>query len=84
MRDIEEVLVSMKAEGLGVGAAWERAHELAQSHEGEVAYDRLHALLHRIEGDDANAGYWYRRAGEEAFVGSFEDEVEHLISQPKA
>jgi hypothetical protein len=29
----------------------------------------IHAVLHKIEGDDANSRYWYRRAGQtyEAF-----------------
>lgn len=41
---------------------WDRAHEAAQSDDGaEAAW--VHAHLHRVEGDQANAGYWYRRAG---------------------
>ncbi len=81
MRDIEEALTALKADGLQVGAAWRKAHELAQSREGEAAYDRLHALLHRIEGDDANAGYWYRRAGEDVFTGDVADEADLLIER---
>lgn len=42
---------------------WARAHECVQAHEGEADCDRVHAHLHRQEGDLANAGYWYRRAG---------------------
>jgi hypothetical protein len=41
---------------------WEQAHNIAQSREGEQPYDRLHAYLHRKEGDKFNANYWYRRA----------------------
>ncbi len=26
----------------------------------------IHALLHLIEGDEGNAGYWYARAGKPA------------------
>lgn len=81
MRDIEDALVALKAEGLVVGEAWRRAHELAQAHEGEPAYDRLHALLHRIEGDQSNAAYWYRRAGEPVFQGDVKDEVAQLIER---
>jgi hypothetical protein len=41
---------------------WNAAHEAAQ--EGEDADSAwVHALLHRREGDLANADYWYRRAG---------------------
>ncbi len=42
---------------------WESAHEIAQSKEGTLLSDRLHAYLHRKEGDKFNAGYWYRRCG---------------------
>lgn len=41
---------------------WERAHECAQQ---ETSRDGawVHAYLHRKEGDEGNAGYWYARAG---------------------
>lgn len=41
---------------------WTRAHESAQQDEG-VDGSWVHAYLHRKEGDEANAAYWYRRAG---------------------
>jgi hypothetical protein len=41
---------------------WESAHNVAQSQEGVQEYDRLHAYLHRKEGDNWNANYWYKRA----------------------
>jgi hypothetical protein len=41
---------------------WEAAHSAAQNDEGRDG-SWVHAYLHRKEGDDANAGYWYRRAG---------------------
>ncbi|UBM58897.1 hypothetical protein LAG90_19040 [Marinilongibacter aquaticus] len=40
---------------------WEAAHEIAQSEEGTWDYDRIHAYLHRLEGDIFNAGWWYNR-----------------------
>ena len=40
---------------------WEKAHEIAQKKEGNLDYDKIHALLHRIEGDEFNAKYWYGR-----------------------
>lgn len=41
---------------------WARAHGIAQSvATPEGAW--VHAYLHRKEGDLANAGYWYARAG---------------------
>ncbi|MCC7282103.1 MAG: hypothetical protein IT556_06945 [Acetobacteraceae bacterium] len=42
---------------------WQAAHQAVQAHEGEPQSDWVHAYLHRKEGDNANAGYWYRRAG---------------------
>jgi len=41
---------------------WERAHRLVQDDAGRTAA-WVHAYLHRREGDDANARYWYARAG---------------------
>ena len=81
MHDLKEALIALKADGPKLGTAWQRAHGLAQLHEGEALFDRLHALLHRIEGDDANAGYWYRRAGEPVFTGGLTEETDLLIER---
>lgn len=50
--------------GLRTGPEWQTAHELCQQDEGDRAHDLVHALAHWIEGDSANAAYWYRRVGE--------------------
>lgn len=60
---------------------WEQAHDIAQSREGEPAYDRLHAYLHRKEGDEFNAGYWYRRARTTFFTGTLSDEWAALVQE---
>ncbi|MEN9935243.1 MAG: hypothetical protein RLZZ387_1822 [Chloroflexota bacterium] len=44
---------------------WDAAHTCAQDQE-DAAGAWVHAYLHRVEGDVANAGYWYRRAGRPA------------------
>jgi hypothetical protein len=41
---------------------WTRAHESAQQDEGHEG-SWVHAYLHRKEGDQGNAAYWYGRAG---------------------
>jgi hypothetical protein len=41
---------------------WKRAHESAQQDEGPAG-SWVHAYLHRKEGDQGNADYWYGRAG---------------------
>jgi hypothetical protein len=39
---------------------WEKAHECAQERDDQSGM-RVHAYLHRKEGDISNAEYWYRR-----------------------
>lgn len=53
---------------------WNKAHQIAQKNEGMIDYDRVHALLHRIEGDEFNAKYWYRRINEAYEKHSIEEE----------
>lgn len=60
---------------------WENAHEIAQQKEGELDYDRIHALLHRIEGDDFNARYWYRRINETYAAKSIQEEWKILTEE---
>ncbi|RPD46639.1 hypothetical protein [Paracnuella aquatica] len=57
---------------------WEEAHRLIQDEPGSMP-GRIHAYLHRKEGDSANAGYWYRRAGVSPFTGSLQEEWRHLV-----
>jgi hypothetical protein len=40
---------------------WRAAHGIVQNLNDALAC-RIHALCHRIEGDLANARYWYRQA----------------------
>ena len=41
---------------------WHQAHGLVEELKDQKAA-HVHAYLHRVEGDDWNAGYWYRKAG---------------------
>lgn len=58
---------------------WKEAHRLIQDEGGSMPA-LIHAYLHRKEGDNGNAGYWYRRGGGVPFVGSLQAEWEHLVS----
>jgi len=52
---------------------WEGAHALVQDDPSrEAAW--IHAHLHRLEGDLANARYWYGRAGRPEHRGRLEEE----------
>lgn len=57
---------------------WEQSHDLVNDCPGADGA-RLHANLHREEGDLGNANYWYRRAGQKAPDCSWQDEREQLI-----
>jgi hypothetical protein len=52
---------------------WNRAHSAVQQ-ETSRAGAWVHAYLHRKEGDDGNAGYWYASAGRKFPETSFETE----------
>jgi hypothetical protein len=56
---------------------WQKAHVAAQEGD-DKAGAWVHAYLHRKEGDAANAGYWYRRAGKAAATSSLEAEWEAI------
>ncbi len=59
---------------------WQKAHEIAQDVPGaEGAW--VHAYLHRKEGDEGNAAYWYRRAGRTMQQGDLRDEWEEIVRE---
>ena len=59
---------------------WDRAHELAQSAGGREG-DWVHAYLHRKEGDEMNAGYWYARARRPMAAGDLTVEWEAIARE---
>lgn len=59
---------------------WHGAHEAAQAGDDrDSAW--VHAYLHRKEGDQWNAEYWYRRAGRPAFDGPLEQEWREIAEE---
>ncbi len=58
---------------------WEGAHDIVQVMDGKAAA-HIHAYLHRVEGDQWNAEYWYRRAGVKVCRDSLHDELIALRS----
>jgi hypothetical protein len=57
---------------------WEKAHHLAQEADDSIA-SWIHAYLHRKEGDNFNADYWYRRAGKKRPSSTLEREWEDIV-----
>mgnify|MGYP001171441135 CR=1 FL=1 len=54
----------LKAVELALAGDWDGAHAIVQKDESDPKSCWIHAVLHKIEGDAANARYWYRRAGQ--------------------
>jgi hypothetical protein len=54
-----------RAVAVALTGDWQAAHLIAQKYEDDDVAGWIHAVVHRMEGDLANAGYWYRRVGRE-------------------
>ena len=61
-------------------ADWTKAHESAQQDEGGDG-SWVHAYLHRKEGDQGNAAYWYSRAGKPVCREPLEAEWEKIATE---
>ncbi|MGZ0657662.1 hypothetical protein ACWPKO_01520 [Coraliomargarita sp. W4R53] len=59
---------------------WAKAHSLVQDMvTAEAAW--VHAYLHRVEGDESNAAYWYNRAVVPVCVTSLATEWQALYDE---
>jgi len=67
----------LKAIDLALGGQWNEAHQLVQQYEDTTAA-WIHAVLHKIEGDQDNSRYWYRRAGK---LERFSDEAKGELAK---
>jgi len=76
-----EVLKSLWYDAKG---DWEASHNIAQDIHSDLG-SWIHAYLHRKEGDEWNAGYWYRRANRPFSKLTLDEElkdlVEHVLGQ---
>ncbi|WP_435622647.1 hypothetical protein [Flagellimonas sp.] len=57
---------------------WNASHHIAQDLHTPMG-SWIHAYLHRKEGDDWNAGYWYRQAGQPFPKCSLEEEFKEMV-----
>lgn len=62
---------------LAKAGRWDESHELVQPHTDALSC-LIHAWLHRQEGDNANAAYWYRQAGTAFPDNDLEEEWQRL------
>jgi hypothetical protein len=83
-RDMNPALAGLWWDGKG---DWARAHDSAQQDEGPAGA-WVHAYLHRKEGDNSNAAYWYKRAGKSPAQSSLEQEwlaiTQSLLSETES
>ena len=63
----------LQAIDLALSGDWNAAHQIVQQYEDTTAA-WIHGVLHKIEGDQDNSRYWYRRAGK----------LERFSDEPKA
>lgn len=63
----------LRALWLDARGQWDAAHRVVQEMDTQSAA-WVHAYLHRKEGDEGNAGYWYRRAGKPHARTALDDE----------
>lgn len=62
-----------------IGEQWQVCHDLCASNEGAPAFDWVHAFIHRIEGDERNARYWYQQAGKSYPASDIQEEWQSLL-----
>ena len=58
---------------------WHEAHRLAQAQDNQTGA-WVHAYLHRVEGNNGNAGHWYSRAGKSHSSAPLYEEWEEIVS----
>lgn len=57
---------------------WDKSHKIAQDYSDSTA-NWIHAVLHKIEGDEWNSKYWYARTHSKKYE-DFSDAREELIA----
>jgi hypothetical protein len=57
---------------------WERSHSIVQDIESNDAA-LIHAYLHRKEGDEWNADYWYKKSGSKRPPENLDEEWKKLV-----
>jgi hypothetical protein len=53
----DALLIAVEA---ALAGDWEKSHNIAQDYSDATA-NWIHAVLHKMEGDESNSKYWYAR-----------------------
>ncbi len=61
---------------LALNGDWDASHNIVQDY-SDVTANWIHAVLHKIEGDDWNSRYWYKRTNGRQFE-EYDDPDEEL------
>lgn len=76
----KETSVYLQALWYDAKGNWKKAHSLVDDLEGSTSA-AVHAYLHRVEGDNWNANYWYKRAGKTMPDMSLQEEWNALVEE---
>lgn len=74
----DNISVYLKALWYDEAGKWDSAHNLID-HLDDATACWVHAYLHRKEGDNGNARYWYNRAGKNIPSISLEEEWRQIV-----
>jgi len=75
----EDLPTALRAMWEDANGNWASAHAIAQEMDDPIG-SWIHAYLHRKEGELANAGYWYRRAGKPPAQDTLDEEWRRIVS----
>ena len=73
MDNTEQLKIAVQA---ALDGDWEKSHKIAQDYSDDTAC-WIHAVLHKIEGDEFNSNYWYAKTNGKKFA-DFYDAVDEL------
>ena len=73
--NVAELKVAVQA---ALDGDWDTAHNIAQDYKDATA-NWLHAVLHKVEGDEWNSKYWYAKTAGKRFE-DFRDTTKELTA----
>jgi hypothetical protein len=68
----EALIIAVQA---ALDGDWHKSHNIAQDYSDETA-NWIHAVLHKIEGDESNSKYWYARTHGKQYADFVDANVE--------